>query len=101
MAAATQQKTTSEQRRAVKATKEVKVQARMEPDLKHDAEKIFGYLGVSPTQAIRMFYTQVKIHRGFPFEVKVPNDVTLAAMKEAENPEGLETIDDDKFFDNL
>lgn len=82
------------------ASKNVKVQARMEPSLKQEAEEIFSSLGVSPTEAIRMFYSQVKMHKGFPFELKVPNDLTLAAMEESEHPENLETIGDD-FFDNL
>lgn len=86
--------------KAKKTTKEAKVQARIEPELKHDAEAIFEELGVSPTEAIRMFYAQVKMHRGFPFAVKIPNDVTLAALEETEHPENLETLEDD-FFDNL
>jgi antitoxin component of RelBE/YafQ-DinJ toxin-antitoxin module len=49
-----------------------------------------------------MFYTQVRIHRGFPFDLKVPNAVTLAAIEETEHPETLESCDDlDGFFDNL
>jgi DNA-damage-inducible protein J len=87
---------------AARVNKDVKVQARMDAELKQAAEKIFEELGVSPTEAIRMFYTQVRIHRGFPFDLKVPNAITLAAIEETEHPETLESCDDlDGFFDNL
>jgi len=82
--------------------KDVKVQARMDSDLKQAAEKVFQKIGVSPTEAIRMFYTQVKLQKGFPFALKIPNAATLAAIEEAENSEALETIEDvDALFDNL
>lgn len=82
--------------------KDVKVQARMDSELKQAAEEVFQELGVSATEAIRMFYTQVKLQQGIPFALKIPNAVTLAAIEEAENAEALETIEDvDNFFDSL
>jgi DNA-damage-inducible protein J len=94
--------TKAKQSTTVKGTKDVKVQARMDAELKQAAEKIFEELGVSPTEAIRMFYTQVKIHQGLPFDLKVPNAVTLAAIEETEHPETLESCEDlGGFFDNL
>lgn len=84
------------------ANQTVKVQARMEPDLKKAAEAVFDQLGISATEAIRIFYKQVELHQGLPFEVKIPNETTLAALQEAENPERLETFDSvDELFDNL
>jgi DNA-damage-inducible protein J len=77
--------TKAKQSTTAKGNKDVKVQARMDAELKQAAEKIFEELGVSPTEAIRMFYTQVKIHRGLPFDLKVPNAVTLAAIEETEH----------------
>lgn len=84
------------------ANQTVKVQARMEPDLKKAAEAVFDQLGISATEAIRIFYKQVELHQGLPFEVKIPNETTLAALHEAEKPEHLETFDSvDELFDNL
>lgn len=48
------------------------VRARVTPELKNSAEEIFAALGMSPSQAIVLFYKQVEIHNGLPFEVKVP-----------------------------
>ena len=65
------------------------IRARMEPDLKHEAEEVLSALGLSPTQAITLFYRQVTFHHGLPFEVKVPNAETRAALRQAREREGL------------
>jgi DNA-damage-inducible protein J len=65
------------------------VHARIDPRLKKSADKIFAEIGISTTEAIRMFLTQVELHRGMPFPVSVPNAETVAAMAEANNPAGL------------
>ncbi len=70
-----------------------KVQARIHPDLKKSAENVFKRLGLKPTDAIRLFYRQVELHQGIPFDIKIPNDVTLAALQEASHPENLESFD--------
>jgi DNA-damage-inducible protein J len=64
--------------------KSAMVRARIEPELKTKAEKYFDMLGLSTTQAITLFYKQVELHQGLPFEITIPNAETLAAMKEIE-----------------
>ena len=59
------------------------VRARMEPGLKTDAERVLAAVGLSPTEAIRLFYRQIALRGGLPFEVRVPNAATRAAMAEA------------------
>lgn len=58
--------------------------ARIDPKLKTQAEKVFAGVGVSATQAITMFYRQVVLRRGLPFDVRIPNKETVAALKEAD-----------------
>jgi len=53
-------------------TKTETVRARVSPELKRSAEGIFNTLGIVPSQAIVMFYKQVELHRGLPFDMKVP-----------------------------
>ena len=65
------------------------IRARVEPDLKHEAEGIFTALGLSATEAITLFYKQVSLHHGLPFEVKIPNAETLEAMRQAGNKDDL------------
>ena len=70
-------------------TKSAMIRARVDPTLKQDAENIFEALGLSATQAITLFYQQVKWARGLPFEVRVPNDVTLRTFEETDAGENL------------
>lgn len=77
--------------------KSAMIRARTESGLKHDVEKIFHALGLSYTEAINLFFRQVKLHQGMPFELKVPNKTTLKAMKDAHTKKDLtkaENLDD-------
>lgn len=65
------------------------IRARVEPALKHDAEAVFSALGLSPTEAITLFYKQVTMHHGLPFDVRIPNAATLEAIRQAQAKEGL------------
>ena len=65
-----------------------KIQARIEPALKEAAETIFKKLGLSSTDAIRLFYKQVELREGLPFPVELPNKKTIAAMRELERGGG-------------
>lgn len=65
------------------------IRARVEPELKTQAEEIFSKLGLSPTDAITLFYVQVILHDGLPFAVRIPNKETIEAMQKAETGEGL------------
>ena len=47
--------------------------ARVEPDIKEQAEQILSELGIPMSNAVGMFLRQVVIQRGLPFEVKLPN----------------------------
>ncbi len=58
------------------------VRARVDSKLKEETEKIFSEIGLTTSQAITMFLKSVKRERGIPFELKIPNDKTLKAMKE-------------------
>lgn len=57
-------------------SKSAMLRARLEPELKHDAEAIFSRLGLNSTQAITIFYRQVELHQGLPFNVTVPSTTT-------------------------
>ena len=56
--------------------KSAMVRARIQPRLKARAEKVLQRVGLSPTQAITLFYRQVELRKGLPFSVAVPNRVT-------------------------
>jgi len=74
-------------------TKSAMVRARTTPALKADTEKIFERLGMSTSEAINLFLSQVRIYKGMPFDVRIPNKTTLKAMKDAEEGKDLITYD--------
>ena len=54
------------------ATKTANLYARIEPDVKEQAEGILAKLGIPASNAINMFYKQIILNRGLPFDVKIP-----------------------------
>lgn len=74
------------------AVKSANLYARIEPDVKEQAESILNTLGIPASNAINMFYKQIILNRGLPFEVKIPNTrpVSVAVLSEAQLNEELE-----------
>ncbi len=52
--------------------KSANLYARIEPEVKEQAENILAALGIPASNAITMFYKQIIMQRGLPFEVKLP-----------------------------
>lgn len=53
--------------------------ARIEPEIKEEAESILSALGIPASNAINMFYKQIILHKGIPFEVKIPSAQPVSA----------------------
>ena len=68
------------------ATKSANLYARIEPDVKEQAESILSVLGIPASSAINMFYKQIILNRGLPFAVKIPMEkpVNVAELIETE-----------------
>lgn len=77
------------------------INARIKPALKTDVEAILSQLGITTTQAITMFFEQVKMNKGIPFEIKIPNAETIEAMKDARANSNMETITIDDLKQHL
>jgi len=60
------------------------IRARTEPALKAEVDKIFSKLGLTCSEAINLFFKQVTLKNGIPFDVVVPNRATLKSMKDIE-----------------
>lgn len=65
------------------------IRARVEPDLKVQAERVLRELGLSATEAITLFYRQVVLRQGVPFDVSIPNAETIEALRQAQEPDEL------------
>jgi DNA-damage-inducible protein J len=59
------------------------IHARIEPRTKMAAERVLTRLGLSPTEAIRIFYTQITLRRGLPFAVDIPNELTASTLRKS------------------
>ena len=83
-------------------SKTAMIRARTEPKLKKDVEVIFNKLGLTSTEAINIFYKQVRLRKGIPFEIKIPNKTTLKAFKDSESGKNLKSFRNiDKLLEDL
>ncbi len=74
------------------AAKSANLYARIEPEVKEQAEGILSALGIPASNAINMFYKQIILQRGLPFEVKIPSarPMDMSALSEDEMNAELE-----------
>ena len=83
-------------------SKTATVRARIEPELKKNVENIFEQLGLTTTEAINLFYKQVELHHGLPFEVKIPNQETKTTFEKSYFQEELVSCEDvEDMFEKL
>jgi len=68
------------------------INARIKPDLKNEVEQILGRLGITTTQAITMYFEQIKMNKGIPFQLKIPNAETAQAMQEARSNKDMQPV---------
>jgi DNA-damage-inducible protein J len=78
------------------------VRARIEPDLKNKAEQVFRDLGLTTTQAITLFYRQVELRNGLPFDLVIPNETTRRTFSDTDAGRNLVVCEDaDDMFRKL
>ena len=70
------------------------IRARIEPDLKNKAEQVFRDLGLTTTQAITLFYRQVELRKGLPFDVVIPNETTRRTFCDTDAGRNLVVCED-------
>jgi DNA-damage-inducible protein J len=54
-----------------------------------DTEEILDQVGLSSSDAFRMFYKQITMRRGLPFEARIPNAKTLETLRDADSGRNL------------
>ncbi len=72
---------------SVKETTSIK----LDVEIKSKAKEIFKELGITMGEAINIFLSQVTLHKGLPFEVKIPNKETKMAIEEARKDINMES----------
>ena len=78
--------------------------ARVEPEIKEQAEIVLEKLGIPMSNAVGMFLRQVVMQRGIPFEVKLPAEKPLSLNSmtkeqfDAEIQKGIDDMNNGEFF---
>ncbi len=82
--------------------KSATIQARIDPEIKKSAQEIFNALNLSMSEAISLFLTQVTLHKGVPFQIKIPNELTAKTLLESEKGKNLRKVTDvEELFQEL
>lgn len=80
------------------------VYARIDTQLKKNAEEILSQLGITPSSAIQMFYSQIILSRGLPFEARLPfqKPVSIGSMTreeiDVELKKGLDSMKNERLY---
>ena len=80
------------------------VYARIDNGLKENAENILNQLGISPSSAIQMFYSQIVLTRGLPLNLQLPpaKPTAIGNMSRtelgAELTKGMESLNSGKTY---
>ena len=78
------------------------VRARVDPSLKAEAEDLLHQMGLTTTEAITLFYTQIRLRQGLPFPVEIPNDLTRKTFEATDRGENLNSYQSlDQLFEKL
>jgi len=75
--------------------------ARIRPDVKLRAEGIIHELGLSVSTAFELFYRQIILNNGLPFDVRIPNGATCKAIDQARTGQGKTFKTTKALFDDL
>ncbi len=68
------------------------LQARIEPTLKKQGEEVLRQIGISNTEFMTMTFRQLVMRQGLPFDARIPNDETIAAIREYESEKRAGTL---------
>ena len=77
------------------------IRVRISPDLKNQATAVLSQCGLTISDAVRLFLEQVVMRDGLPFEIKMPNITTIAAMKESRKLTSKNAQSIQQLFDEL
>ena len=78
------------------------IQARIDPEVKKDAQAILSKLNISMSEAISLYLTQVALQKGIPFEIKIPNKLTAETLIKSEKGDELHSVNSvDELFQEL
>jgi DNA-damage-inducible protein J len=78
------------------------IQTRVDPVIKNNAQMILKKLNISMSEAISMYLSQITLHNGIPFEIKIPNEITAKVLNDTENGKNIHRVNSvDELFQEL
>ncbi len=78
------------------------IHTRIDAELKAGAEQILDNIGISSSEAIRLFYKQIELHHGIPFDLRIPNKLTVETLRKSQHGEEVhQARDADDLFTQL
>ncbi|MFT5169975.1 MAG: DNA-damage-inducible protein J [Candidatus Omnitrophota bacterium] len=81
--------------------KKARVEARVDLKLKDEVGAVLKKLDISESEAIRIYFRQIALTKSIPFEIKVPNKETLAALNEIKDAQLREFKNFDSYLSNI
>ncbi len=83
-------------------SKTATIQTRVDPMIKQNAQMILKKLNISMSEAISMYLSQITLHNGIPFEIKIPNKLTAKTLEGTENMKEIHKVSSvDELFQEL
>ena len=79
-------------------SKTTTIRARIEPSLKAEVESILSHLGLTASETIHLLYRQIKLRRGLPFAVEMPNALTAKTLRDSKAGKGVKRFATKKEF---
>ena len=70
-------------------SKTAMIRTRVEPGLKTEVESILSELGVTVSETVHLLYRQIKLQRGLPFDVRIPNTLTARTLNASKTGRGV------------
>jgi len=70
-------------------SKTATIRTRIEPGLKLEVENILAELGLTASETVHLLYRQIKLQRGLPFEVRIPNPLTARTLQASQTGKGV------------
>ncbi len=78
------------------------IHTRIDDELKSKAENILKQVGLSSSEAVRLFYRHIELNNGIPFDVKIPNKLTAETLnKSGKGKDVKQAKDADDLFQQL
>lgn len=65
---------------------------KLDPTVKQEAQEIFATLGLTLGEAVNLFLNQVRLRKGIPFDIEIPNAKTQQILQEIREGKNIDTF---------